>query len=485
MAKPKTTTLDAKSIEWLSVPSNFMRGKLGMPLYPEQCEVADSIMPDGARVTGRFPNEYGKTSYIIAGWILWHITFFPKGIALSTSGAWPQITHQLVAALRRWMPWSWEKEGYRLNQDSLMRPNGTAGWVGFSTNNPGFAEGYHSNGPDAPLLCIADEAKTVPDEIIDTMEDRCRPNRMALMSSCGGTVGRFYESHTKNSALYTARFHRSAMQCPHISRENIERTILKYGENHPMVRSSIFGEFMEALEGGLIPYAAVEKCMMEPPDFNRSTERHAFLDFGAGGDENVLAFRQGNRVKIVDAFYDKDTMSACGRLIIKLNQLKREHGLKPEEVEGDADGLGIGFCNRMAEMGWPIVHFHANSRPVEGRQYHNRSAEVWASGADQIKEHRIILPDDNLLKAQLINRTTKPRSDGLIQLESKEQMKQRRVGSPDRADAVLGAMASSPFTGFTSLQQKKEWDIFGREVGDDREVLAGCRDYAGGYGLTS
>ena len=38
-------------------------------------------------------------------------------------------------------------------------------WRGFSTKEPGRAEGDHSDGPDAPLLFIVDEAKTVPDPI--------------------------------------------------------------------------------------------------------------------------------------------------------------------------------------------------------------------------------------------------------------------------------------------------------------------------------
>ena len=62
----------------------------------------------------------------------------------------------------------------------------------------------------------------------------------------------------------------------------------------------------------------------------------AFCDFAAGGDENVLAVRRGNRVEIVATWREQDTMKAVGRFI----QLFREQDLRPEQISGDEGGLG-------------------------------------------------------------------------------------------------------------------------------------------------
>ena len=59
------------------------------------------------------------------------------------------------------------------------------------------------------------------------------------------------------------------------------------------------------------------------------TEGHrltAGCDFSAGGDESVLVVRQGNVVKGLVRWRDKDTMASVGRFISEFRKWK----LKPE-----------------------------------------------------------------------------------------------------------------------------------------------------------
>ena len=58
----------------------------------------------------------------------------------------------------------------------------------------------------------------------------------------------------------------------------------------------------------------------------------------------------------------------------------------------------------------------------------------------KIEKGEIILPNDPELVAQLTSRRGWPDSKGRLQLESKADMRSRGLASPDRADAVLGAM---------------------------------------------
>jgi phage terminase large subunit len=54
----------------------------------------------------------------------------------------------------------------------------------------------------------------------------------------------------------------------------------------------------------------------------------------------------------------------------------------------------------------------------------------------------IILPNDRELFAQLTTRRGWPNSKGRLELEKKQAMRARGIRSPDRADAVLGALAA-------------------------------------------
>jgi hypothetical protein len=72
--------------------------------------------------------------------------------------------------------------------------------------------------------------------------------------------------------------------------------------------------------------------------------------------------------------------------------------------------------------------------------YANKGAEIWFEARVKIEKGEIILPNDPELVAQLTSRRGWPDSKGRLQLESKADMRSRGLPSPDRADAVLGAM---------------------------------------------
>jgi hypothetical protein len=65
---------------------------------------------------------------------------------------------------------------------------------------------------------------------------------------------------------------------------------------------------------------------------------------------------------------------------------------------------------------------------------------MWYEGAKKIAQREIVLPNDDELRAQLLNRKQVSGLRGKLAVESKADMKARGVGSPDRADAVFGAM---------------------------------------------
>jgi hypothetical protein len=439
-------------------PSIFAKHILKMPLYPGQQQIVDAFTRGDSRVTVRTCNESGKTTRLIACLILWHMSVFPRksgsGGVITTSGSWNQVKNQLVPALRSYahLP---QFQHYEFNADSITL-NGFPQWVGFATNNPGAAEGFHG-GPDAPLLVIEDEAKTVPDQVNQALADRCNPQRIGLFSSPGPAEGHFYRSHSDETGW--TRFKIPASQCPHISQDSIQRRIARHGLDSPLVRSMIFADFMERVEGGLVTLSDLELCLDNPPAF-QGDDRRCFCDFAAGGDENVIAFRQGNRVRIVDAWTDLNTMSAVGRFVTRFNGLRRSNGLMPQEIEGDADGVGKPMIDRLHEAGWPIGYFHGGSRPRFDTHFSNLISEVWFTGADRIKNRSIIIEPDDLLRSQLINRKSSWNSRGQSCLETKDEMKRRGVPSPDRADALFGAISPGiRYTPYNLVESHRQDDV--------------------------
>src|SRR5207248_8244509 len=116
-------------------------------------------------------------------------------------------------------------------------------------------------------------------------------------------------------------------------KEKVEDIISSYGENHPFTRSAVYGEFMEQDEANryIIPLSSFERCINNPPPY-RPGQRVAFCDFAAGGDENVIALREGNRITLEAHWREKDKLAAVGRFIQHFRRLE----LKEQEIWGDA-----------------------------------------------------------------------------------------------------------------------------------------------------
>lgn len=98
-------------------------------------------------------------------------------------------------------------------------------------------------------------------------------------------------------------------------------------------------EFMDLGEERLVvSLGSYDNCVNNPPVPN-GTDRAAGIDFSAGGDENVIAIREGNRILPLITWRERDTMATVGRIIMEL----KKAGVKPEQVFADA-GVLVCLC---------------------------------------------------------------------------------------------------------------------------------------------
>lgn len=459
----------------LSTPAGYARVKLGKKLHPKHEAVLRDLAVTGSRVLFRCGNEVGKTSSVAVSAILWHAEVV-KGLVVSTAGVRRQVEHQLwpnLTLYRHLYP------GWNFSGLSIKDPQGRERYLGFTAADDGTFQGFHNL--DGPLMIICDEAAAIRDSIIMSAEERCNPTRFLLMGSPLDPQGVFYRASSELAGFY--KQHKLPQtECTvtdgwWLDPAVIQRKLEKWGEEHPIVLSNVFAEFSLKVEGALLSLREWDDCLENPPR-EQGIERHVFLDFAAGRAENVIGARKGNRVWIEGAQREKNTMAAIGWFLSRLNKLKREIGLKPHEVEGDADGMGVVFCQALAEAGWPIQHFHGGAKPLLNAEYRDRISEVWTEGTIAIRKGEWILPRDEELKAQIISRKGTRDSKGRLTLESKEDMARRGLVSPDRADALLGAMGPLPLVESVNAAGSQQWadDWQENPVGSDQDnnVLPGA-----------
>jgi len=422
---------DHDALEEASLLENFPKTFIQLKAYDWQRKVLQDLNEKESRVALKAANGSGKTSVVAASSILWHMVRFPDSLVVTTAGVWRQVEGQLWPTLRKYV--GGLGQGWRITSNELHYANGSRA-IGFSTNDPGKFEGWHRQGPTENLLMIVDEAKTVPDSIFTAIA-RCQPSRLLVMSSPGASAGEFYESFTKKRKFWKCHTV-TAYDCPHLTKEWIDSQIELYGENSPLVRSMIYGEFVDDSADGLVlNLKSLEECLQNPPELELGM-RVAFIDFAAGGDECVFAMRQGNKIMDMVCWREKNTNTTIGKII----NLIKKHGLTQDEIYADEGGLGLPLCDALMDAGYDIHRVNFGAKPFDDR-YANRSAEMWHTAARVVEKREIILPGDSMLHQQMVTRRAEVSRTGKLGLERKDSMRARGLDSPDRADAVMGCIA--------------------------------------------
>jgi hypothetical protein len=157
---------------------------LGISLYPWQAKICMALeraaIQKRRKIAVRAANEAGKTQRIIALSSLRWLQRFPKGRVVITSFDSRQISDQLWPALRaqatKFPMWNFRDSEHTINSREGGRIRA------FVTDDPGRAEGFHSD-KECPLLIVIDEAKSVDPEIIQAI-DRCSYNVLLPRGVC-------------------------------------------------------------------------------------------------------------------------------------------------------------------------------------------------------------------------------------------------------------------------------------------------------------
>lgn len=483
----------------LATPSGYARLRLGFKLHDKQARVLDDLFSkEKSRLAWFCGNEVGKTSRVGTAAILYALEIRKARVQCLSASA-RQLKEQLAPNLKRqadkFKRWEF--------QDTAIKVNGINQAVFYTAANEGTVQGFHEEaeanaGEKIPQLMIVDESAGVKDWVLGAVEDRCNPTWLLFMGSPLSPSGMFYEMSRGRSGFYsTHRLNKLECITPKggwHDPDDIARTIAKNnglsieqaqkivltGQHgglikDPLTLSSVFGEFATFVEYALLTLSEYEKCLDNPPTFAPS-DRHAFCDFGGGRAKNVLAVRHGNKLWIEKKWVEPDEMTAVGEFVRMFRKLNQQIGLKPEEIEGDGDGLGGPMVRRIQELGWNINDFHGGSRPRFNIRYQDAWSEAWAEGCKLIKGCELILPRDPELQSQLLGRKLKPHSTGKLKLETKEDMKQRGLASPDEGDAAMVAACGCPkaFNIAGTPDFNEDWLEQAREILGDGQGIPGA-----------
>ena len=434
-------------------PLQFAKDVLGVELWPKQEEVLNSLV-EHRRVAVKSGNGLGK-GFCAAVALLWFIhSHKDSAIALSTAPTFRQVRHILWRQVHRL---------YRANSELLGGKMLDTRWeisddhyaMGLSAENADQFQGFHS--PN--MLIVVDEAEGVSDEIYEAIEAvMTAADPLLLLIGNPTTVsGAFRRAFYEERQLYDT-ITISALDSPNVqagktvvpgltSSRWVEERKETWGEDNPIYRARVLGEFPDQAEDTLISLSDIEAAAQRwaagnqaesVADVEMPGEVVLAVDVARfGSDRSVILRREGDRVMEIRTFRDMDTMQLAGWVAAAIRETS------PERICVDEIGVGAGVVDRLKEQGHPVQGINVARRAQQERLFSNVRAEGYWRLKELFASGEIAIPNDHQLMGELAALRYSFDSQGRVLMESKDAMRQRGLPSPDKADALMLAFLES------------------------------------------
>lgn len=329
--------------------------------------------------------------------------------------------------------------------------------LGLSTNEPDRFQGFHAEN----ILLIVDEASGVKEDIFTASEGILSSgnSRCLYIGNPTALAGTFYESfRLPNYKL----FHISAFDTPNftefgitvddikantweakithklprpylVTPEWVYDKILKWGENSPMWESRVLGNFPTQGTDTLIPLWAIEQAVNKDVAVGPNDIEAIGVDVARfGEDKTEFIYRKGSKAIEIKEFSQHDTMTTADDLLTFM-------GFHPFAMANiDEVGVGAGVVDKLkrSQTFKKINGVNVGTQPFNHNLFLNLRAEIYWSLRERFINGDISIPQDDELMSQLASLKFEYTNKGLIKIESKDDMKKRGLGSPDKADAL-------------------------------------------------
>lgn len=444
--------------------SYFFKSVLGTDPWAKQREIDWAVMHH-RYVTVRSCNGAGKTWTTGRVGMRFLYSFQPS-IVIATAPTFTQIEDAMFGEIATAHQQSKIPLGGTLNKTELrIGPK----WYlkGRSTNQDTNFQGYHEEN----ILFIVDEAPGVKESIFNAIDGNLTSANahLLLIGNPTSITGRFFQSF-KLPFFY--KIHISAFDTPNFTLNGIKNMrdlvdimsdpqrakdvvvyrpelitvqwayekYLQWGEDSPMFQARVLGNFPEQGDKSIFPINWLDAaCTAEREQFVLASLgvnplRYYGVDPARyGTDASGIIGRLGNYVYMIEEHHKLDTT--------ELGVLAAEyHETKPGRFTIDVDGLGSGVFDTMKHAGLTpgelIFESHSSGSAIDSVQFENLRAEMFWNLRGAFEKGEIYIPDHEELKYQLSSIEYFVNSRGRIQVQSKDEIKEKIGRSPDLADAL-------------------------------------------------
>lgn len=443
------------------------------------CAIRDGLIDvsEAVRIAAASGHGVGKSS-LVAWIILWSLSTMEDTRGVVTANTENQLRTKTWPELTKWHNIFIAKDWFVMTATAVYSssPGHDRTWrfdmLPWSENKTESFAGLHNQG--RRVVLIFDEASSIPDVIWEVSEGALTDSDTEIIWAVFGNptrnTGRFKECFGK----YRHRWLTWRVDSRKISFTNktlIDKWIKDYGEDSDFVKVRVRGDFPAQSDMQFIPVDIVDAARGR----HLRTEQFDFAPVIIGVDpswsgsaEGVIYLRQGLMSKKLMTFRGiKDDYIIAGHIA------RLEDEYKADAVFIDLGyGTGIFSAGKQMNRNWQLIPF--GGLPAD-EGYLNKRAEMWGLMKQWLKDGGA-LEDDPVICDQLISvegyNVQTGRNAGKIFLESKDDLKQRGLESPDRADA-LALTFSAPVLNKSQKQYDRLAKMSGGQKAYDPFALNG------------
>ena len=391
---------------------------------------------------------HGVGGSALAAWVVdFLMSTRPHSQGTVTANTTTQLQTKTWAAVQRWTKACKTGHWFVCNNDRMYRIGYRESWFCSpqtcdEKNSESFA-GQHA--ADSTSFYINDEDSNVPDVVHEVEEGGMTDGEpmQFLFGNPTRSSGAFYEAvfgsmrHRYDSVVIDSRKARFANHRLH------EEWIKDRGIDSDFVRVRVLGLPPNASDAQYIGSKMVREAGERKVRLLGDEALICGLDIARGGsDDCVFWFRRGADARSIPPIViPGEEMRDSMRLVtVAADVLQRSYnGHRIQVMAVDATGIGGPVGDRLRQMGWANVFDVQFGGDSPDRQFANMRGYMWGRVREWLSIGAIPAPPDKL-GIRLETDLTGPgyhhdKTDRLV-LESKEDMKERGLDSPDYGDAL-------------------------------------------------
>jgi len=376
----------------------------------------------------------------------WAMSCFTDAKIVTTANTEGQLRTKTAPEIGKWFRMSLTAHWFDIQTMSIKSrdPARSESWrqdfIPWSEHNTEAFAGLHNEGKI--ILLLFDEASKIHDKVWEVAEGALTDEDTIIIWIVFGNPtrnsGRFRECFRKFRHRWVGR-QIDSRTVPGTNKQFLQQLVDDNGEDSDIVKVRVRGQFPSQSAMQFISEADVDAARnrhLRPEQYNFAPVIIGVDPAWTGDDNLEIVLRQGLYSKSLMTIPKNDNDVHIANLIVRF-----EDEYHADAVFIDAGyGTGIKSAGDVMGRSWRLIWF---SGKAIDPGFFNKRAEMWGGMKKWLKAGGAIDPQDQGLYDDLVGPETVPRLDGKILLESKEDMKERGLPSPNKGDA-LGLTFAEP-----------------------------------------